>query len=104
MSVYKLRKHKQICSQDEVVTGKQLKEFVKQFKDEELITAIFINEKIVREEHTDGWLINESYDEFQIEKLTTNQVKKVLNKIHKWNLNREFGWQELNRLNSQVKK
>ena len=101
MSLWTIRKHEKICSPTEVVTGKQLKEFVKQFDDKELVTALFINEKIVREEHTDGLFINEYNYGFEKTKKTKSQIKQILQKIHTWDLNKELGWRQINMLNEK---
>jgi len=95
------RNHKALKSKFEVVTGKQLKEFVKQFKDDELVTALFINEKIIRDEHTDGWDLQESNSKFEKKRMTNLQVKQVLQKIHTWDLNKELGWEQINMMNDK---
>lgn len=100
-TAFNRREHKALKSKSEVVTGKQLKEFVKQFKDDELVTGLFINEKIIRNEHTDGWDLQESNKEFSKNKLTSLQVKQVLQKIHTWNLNTELGWEQINQMNDE---
>tara|TARA_R110001606_G_scaffold328786_1_gene475951 strand:- start:233 stop:544 length:312 start_codon:yes stop_codon:yes gene_type:complete len=100
-TAFNRRKHKTLKSKNEVVTGKQLKEFVKQFKDDELVTALFINEKIIRDEHTDGWDLQESHIEFDKIKMTSLQVKEILQKIHTWDLNEELGWEQINKMNDK---
>lgn len=102
MSLWTIRKHEKICSETEVVTGKQLKEFVKQFDDKELVTALFINEKIIREEHTDGLFINEYDPDFERTKKTKSQIKQILQKIHTWDLNKELGWEQINMMNDKI--
>ena len=61
--------------------GKQLKQRVSQFKDDELVTAQFITEQMVRNENTDGWWKNEFNLRFEGEKLTKKQVEQILTKL-----------------------
>jgi len=100
-TAFKRREHKTPKSKNEVVTGKQLKDFVKQFKDDELVTALFINEKNIRGEHTDGWDLQESHINFDKIKMTSLQVKQVLQKIHNWDLNEKLDWKEINKINDK---
>ena len=97
----RIRKHKRVYSKNELVTGKQLKDFVKQFNDEELVTGLFINEKNIRDEHTDGFNISESENNFTRKKLTNKQVKQVLQEFHNWDLTNEIGWEKVNIINDR---
>ena len=101
MYTNRIRKHKRVGSKKELVTGKQLKEFVKQFNDEELVTGLFINEKNVRDEHSDGDDTSESEKDFTRNKLTNKQVKQVLQEFHNWDLVYEIGWQKVNAMNDR---
>ena len=69
--------------------GKQLKERVSKFGNDELVTAVFITEKQVRNENTDGWWTNEFQKGFDGTKLTKKQVEKILGKISKKDFDKE---------------
>ena len=73
-----------------ISTGKQLKEFVSSFSDDALVSAQFVTEYMVRENHTDGWWTHEFQKDFDAQKLTTKQVVKVLSEINKIPMNPDF--------------
>lgn len=70
--------------------GKQLKNKVSKFKDDDLVTAIFVTERMVRNENTDGWWTNEFQSGFEGEKLNKKQVEQILGKISKLELDNEL--------------
>lgn len=70
--------------------GKQLKNKVSKFKDDDLVTAIFVTERMVRNENTDGWWTNEFQSGFEGEKLNKKQVEQILGKISKLKLDNEL--------------
>ena len=70
--------------------GKQLKERVSQFKDDELVTAQFITEQMVRNESTDGWWNNEFSRDYEGKKLTKKEVEQILTKLSQKEPNTEM--------------
>lgn len=73
-----------------ITTGKQLKEFVSLFSDDALVSAQFVTEYMVRENHTDGWWNNEFERDFGGTKLTNKQVMLVLHQINQTAMDADF--------------
>jgi hypothetical protein len=84
-----------------IVTGKQLKEFVSLFDDDALVSAQFVTEYMVRENHTDGWWNNEFQRAFEGQKLTKKQVESILSQINKTAIDADFIKEVVNRETGQ---